>query len=197
MKEEKIEETIENPTEEETVDEEETSTEDQETSKEPEASEEKPEELKAQRDRLYARLKKEEEKRKEVEQKLSEAIKKKSSAGEVDLDDLADKLSALQGLDSSERARLLRERNIQGASLEEARKSEDYKLWRSAYRAKIEKEKTAKPSTRQSITITEKPWEQMSSDEKVDWIKGIKIMNPKTGKYEPAQLLPRPYYRKK
>jgi hypothetical protein len=159
--EEKIETTIENPVEEETtvteeapIEEstEETSSEDQETSNNPEAPE--IDDMKAQRDRLYARLKKEEEKRKDLEKKFNEVMKEKKTEGTsgVDLEDLAERLSALQGLDSAERARLLKEADIQGSSLGEARKSEDFKFWRSSYRAKVKKGKTLEPSTKQSIT---------------------------------------------
>jgi len=194
MEEFKEETTSEKPEETETS-EEKTVIEGQETSeRKPETSEEMI--PRSQVDRLYKRMKDAEERTKVTEEKLQEALQKKSG-GEVDLDELADRLSALQGLDSIERARLLRESKLQGTPLEEARKSEDFKLWRSAYRAKIEQEKTAKPSTRQSITTAEKPWDEMSSEEQIEWIKGIKILNPKTGKYEPAQLLPRAYYRPK
>lgn len=186
MEEEKIEETIENPVEGETT-ETETPIEGQETPEKPEPSNE---EIVAQRDKLYARLKKEEGKRKELEAKL----KKSSDVPTEDLAGLAGKMRALSGLDAIESERVIRESKMQETSLGEARKSEDFRLWRSAYRAKIEKEKMAKPSTKQPIKTVEKNWEQMNSEEQVEWIKGIKVLNPKTGKYEPTKLLPREFY---
>jgi hypothetical protein len=95
------------------------------------------------------------EKAKSLEEKLNKIVSTSDSgtsppASEVDIADLADKLSAVQGLDAAERGRLIKEAKMQGTSLEEARKSDDFKFWRSAYRAKVEKDKAPKPSTKQS-----------------------------------------------
>ena len=104
-------------------------------------------------------------------------------------------MSALSGLNAAERQRVLQESKLQDVSLGEARKSKDFKLWRSAYRAELEKNKTPEPSTKQSITQAEKPYEAMTDKEKEEWIKDIKILDKKTGKYIPSKLLPRAFYR--
>jgi len=132
--------------EEKTEDSENTSEEEEQTSEKSE--EENTPDWKAKSDAMYAKFKEEQEARKKLEEKLNKLSKKPE--GEVDIEAIASQLSAVQGLDATERGRLIKEAKIQGISLEEARKSEDFKFWRSAYRAKIEKNKAPKPSTKQS-----------------------------------------------
>ncbi len=106
-------------------------------------------------------------------------------------------MATLSGLNSDERQRLIKESAIQETSLGEARKSKDFKLWRSSYRAELEKEKSPTPSTKQSISEAEKPWDTKTEKEKVEWIRGIRILNKKTGKYEQTKFLPRVFYQPK
>ena len=178
------EETIENPEEVETS-ETETTDEVQETSENPESSKE---EVEAQRDRLYARLKKEEERRKELEVKLS----KSKNAPTEDLAELAGKMRALSGLDAAESERVIKESKVQGSSLGDARKSQDFKFWRSSYRAELEKSKSPEPSTRQNISEAEKPYSQMTPAEfEKAAVEGLNIIDAKTGKVNKVSLLDR------
>jgi len=173
-----------NPEEEETS-EEETSSEEQETSEEPVSTKE---EVVAQRDRVYARLKKEEKKNKELEAKLKKSST--SSAPTEDLTELAGKMRALSGLDALESERVIRESKLQGASLSEARKSQDFKFWRSSYRAKLEKDKSPKPSTKQTIGEIKKTYEQMTPAEfEKAAVEGLNIIDTTTGKIRKVNLL--------
>ena len=155
MEEEKIEETVENPGEEETS-EETTSDEGQETSTKPEPSSEKKdgdvskEDAIRQRDAAWARYKKEQSKTAELQEKLKNAAP--SNLGDNEIEKIVQITSSLAGLDATERARVMKEAKVSELSLEEARKSDDFKLWRSAYRAEKEKNKSPEPSTKQSET---------------------------------------------
>ena len=174
-----------------TTEEEETSETEEETSVEEQETLETsdvPEEDK-QTDQLYARLKKAEAKAKELEKKLKETPAGKS---EVDVAELAEKMAALSGLDSTERQRILREAQLQDIPLGEARKSKDFKFWRSAYRADLEANKSPKPSTRQEVSTAEKPYDQLTSEEfeKVA-VEGLNIIDTKTGQINKVNLLDR------
>jgi len=189
MIEEKIEETIETKVEEVTTETpigEETSEETQD-SKEPV---ETVEDVKAQRDKLYKRLKDQERDNKELKEQKSTIV-----PGEVDVVALSEKMAALSGLSADERNRLIREAKVQGTSLSDARKSQDFKFWRSAYRDELKKNKSPEPSTKQSLTSAEKPWDEKSENEKIEWAKNIKILDPKTGELKPARILPREFYK--
>jgi len=151
MIEKNTEDTIVNPEEEETSD---IETSDQE--QEPLNPEDR--EVVAQRDKLYARLKKEEErrraeeaKRRELELQIGEMQVREP--GNLDAAGISAVMSAFAGLDSRERAKLLQESKLKKTSLIEARKDEDFKLWRSAYRAKKEIEKAPEPSTKQDLDV--------------------------------------------
>lgn len=158
MEEEKTEETIENPEESETP-EEKTEVENQEISNKPEASED----LEEKNKRLYARLKKEEEKRKEIEAQLEKTIK--STTPEGDVEKIAKTIAVFEGLSPEERTRLIQESKVSGKSLEEARKSQEFKDWQVGYRARKEKEKAPEPSTKQETTKV-KSLRDMTLDEK-------------------------------
>lgn len=69
----------------------------------------------------------------------------------LDVEDYIDISASLEGLDQKEKERLAREHKLTGKTLSEIRKDEDFLLWQSAYRAKVEKEQLAlKPSGTQS-----------------------------------------------
>lgn len=74
----------------------------------------------------------------------------------LDVEDYIDISASLEGLDQKEKEYLAREHKQSGKSLTEIRKDEDFLLWQSAYRQKVEKERlTLKPSSTQSES--EKP----------------------------------------
>jgi len=104
---------------------------------------------------LYRRYKTDMAKKEQKIAELEKEVKKaKERAMTMDPEAIASVVSALAGLDATERDRLIREAKLLNVSLSEARNSEDFKLWRSAYRAKKEKEKVAPPSTKQSIDLS-------------------------------------------
>ena len=177
-----------------TTEEEETSEIEEETSVEEQETLETPDEPEGdkQTDQLYARLKKAEAKSKELEKKLKVA---NAGGSEVDIADLAEKMAALSGLDAVEKQRALQEAKIQDVPLGDARKSRDFKLWRSAYRAELEKAKSPKPSTKQTLSEAEESYGEIGnwSDDKFEKeaVEGLKIFDPKTGKVNKVNLLDR------
>jgi hypothetical protein len=68
----------------------------------------------------------------------------------LDVEDYIDISASLEGLDQKEKEFLAREHKLSGQPLAEIRKNEDFLLWQSAYRQKVEKERlTLKPSSTQ------------------------------------------------
>ena len=88
------------------------------------------------------------------------------------VEDYIDISAALEGLDQREKTYLAREHKLTGMPLDEIRKSEDFSLWQSAYREKVEKERlTLEPSSKQSEadkpkSLTEKLASAISVEEK-------------------------------
>jgi len=73
----------------------------------------------------------------------------------LDVEDYIDISASLEGLDQKEKEKLAREHKLTGKPLSEIRKDEDFLLWQSAYKQKLEKERTLAPSSTQ--TLSEKP----------------------------------------
>lgn len=71
--------------------------------------------------------------------------------GDLAVEDFIDISTALDGLDPREKARLAEEHKLSGKPLKQIRESEDYQLWQSAYRQKMEKENALKPSSTQAV----------------------------------------------
>lgn len=95
------------------------------------------------------RAEKAEAERKALEAELSKASKSKDST--LNVEDYIDISTSLEGLDAREKERLAREHKLTGRSLKEIREDEDFKLWQSAYQAKMEKERLSlKPTGTQS-----------------------------------------------
>jgi hypothetical protein len=90
-----------------------------------------------------------------------EAIQKAKSKS-LDVEDYIDISASLDGLDQREKGYLAEQHKLSGKSLKDIRNSEDFSLWQSAYRTKVEKERlTLSPSSKQSEsdrpkTLTEK-----------------------------------------
>jgi hypothetical protein len=95
-------------------------------------------------EQLYARVKK-------AETKVEEALKTLPKVGQtVNFSEIAQILSAFDGLDAQEKSRLIQEAKLKNVSLEDAKKDEDFVLWQTARRQKVEEEKKAiPPSTKQ------------------------------------------------
>jgi hypothetical protein len=109
---------------------------------------------------LLEQLEKEKEARQQLtaRAKAAEAENKvlKAKVGSVDkaplaVEDYIDISTALDGLDTREKARLAEEHKLSGKPLKNIREGEDYQLWQSAYRAKMEKENALKPSATQQV----------------------------------------------
>ena len=80
--------------------------------------------------------------------KLKEQTKTVSG---LDVSDYIDISASLEGLDQKEKEYLAKQHKLSGDSLKEIRSSEDFSLWQSAYRQKVEKEQLSlKPSGTQS-----------------------------------------------
>ena len=122
--------------------------------------------FKAKADAFYGKLKDSEEKVKELEEKLKAKEEGKTETlGETEK--IAQVITAFSGLDKAEQERLTAEAKMKGISLLEAKKDEDFLLWKKAHNDKVEEEKKElTPSTKQDIVEGEKPLEDMTIDEK-------------------------------
>lgn len=194
-----VEETLENPVEESTVPtEEQHPPEAQETSKKPESSEDGTPGTDDKNKRLYARLKKAEAKIKEFE-----SAEPKEETPQQSVEELADVVSIFNGLDQKERSRLIQEKKMTGKSYEEVLKSDDYSLWQTAYKKKMEKDKALAPSTRQasqplnarefgdkwkSGSLKKEDWAAMSAKERESALVGMGLVKDYR---PPAPLRPR------
>lgn len=84
----------------------------------------------------------------ELDRKAYEAKLNSLNKGEpktLDVVDYIDISASLEGLDQREKEKLAQEHKLTGKSLKELREAEDFKLWQSAYREKVEKEKQVIP----------------------------------------------------
>lgn len=122
----------------------------EQTSKKSEAKDNKPD-MKAKADAMYAKYKAEKKEREKLEKKLNKRVKSSKNLPEgMTIETIVEVSSAIKDLDPKEQSRLLAEANQKGIPLSEARKDEDFLLWRKAHREKVEKEnKELKPSTKQ------------------------------------------------
>lgn len=102
-------------------------------------------------DNYKIRAEKAESDRKTLEAKLS----KLSETGEkptLDVEDYIDISASLEGLDQREKEYLSQQHKQTGKPLKEIRKNEDFVFWQTAYRQKVEKDKTLAPSNSQGET---------------------------------------------
>jgi len=102
------------------------------------------------RRQLTARAAKAEAERKAALEQLERA-RKEGGTVPLGVDDYINISTALDGLDQREKARLAEEHRNSGKPLKEIRESEDFQLWQSAYRAKVEAENALKPSSTQAV----------------------------------------------
>jgi hypothetical protein len=85
----------------------------------------------------------------------------------LNVEDYIDISASLDGLDQKEKEKLAREHKLTGRPLSELRHDEDFVLWQTGHREKVEKEKALNPSSRQPDVPQEKSWE-----DKIDELKG-------------------------
>lgn len=68
----------------------------------------------------------------------------------LDVEDYIDISASLEGLDQREKEKLAKEHKLTGRPLTEIRKDEDFILWQTAYKTKLEKDNALKPTGTQS-----------------------------------------------
>ena len=148
---------------------------------EEEVAEEKKPDFKAKADAFYGKLKASEEKVKALEEKLKakEEVKADSLG---DIEKIAQVTAALSGLDNVEQERLIAEAKFKGVSLSEAKKDDNFLLWKKAYNQKVEEEKqNLTPSTKQEAIEGEKSLDEMNLDEKEEHFKKLGLIkSPKS-----------------
>jgi len=71
------------------------------------------------------------------------------SAKSLEVEDFIDISASLEGLDQREKSYLAHQHKLTGQPLTEIRNNEDFQLWQSAYRSKVEKENALRPSSTQ------------------------------------------------
>jgi hypothetical protein len=79
---------------------------------------------------------------------LEEQLKRKEAP--LAVEDYIDISTSLDGLDAREKAFLAEQHKQSGKPLSEIRTGEDFQLWQSAYRTKLEKENALKPNATQA-----------------------------------------------
>lgn len=87
----------------------------------------------------------------------------------IDAEEVANLSVVFNGLDTAQRAKLIKEVRSNGLevnskTLEEARRSEDYLLWDSAYQTKVAKEKAPAPTTTQPESEIKRTWKEIVND---------------------------------
>jgi len=102
------------------------------------------------------RAEKAEAERKALEEKLNKLQQSDVKAKGLDIGDYIDISASLEGLDQREKEYLAKEHKLTGKPLSEIRQDEDFKLWQSAYKQKVEKEVRAMAPT-STQTESERP----------------------------------------
>jgi hypothetical protein len=101
----------------------------------------------AQKEHFREKFEAEEKAKKELEAKLNE--QNGNSKPSLDVEDYIDISASLEGLDQREKEKLARDHKLTGKPIKELRNDEDFVLWQTAYKAKLAKELSLKPSTQQ------------------------------------------------
>lgn len=100
----------------------------------------------AQKDHFRTKFEKEEAERVALEKRLNEKPKEKVA---LDVEDYIGISASLEGLDPAEKEKLAREHKLTGQPLSDIRKSEDFLLWQTGHKQKVEKERALTPSGKQ------------------------------------------------
>ena len=182
MEETTIEETKENPVEEETT-EEKPQIEEKETPKE-----ETKDQYTDREKRYYARMKSAEEAATKAKQeaKLAKEEAAKSKMPISDVDAIVEVQTATKDLDTNEIAELKLRATATGKSLSEARKDENYLIWLTGFRERLAKEKQVPPpSSPSGVFVKEEP-EKAIKEGKVAEVVAKKVaeLEAKEGKGE-------------
>lgn len=102
-------------------------------------------ELEARNKQLFERTKKAEAEAKAAKDEL-EKLRKSGVTKPLDVDEIIDINASLEGLDKREQEWLAQQHKLTGQPLSEIRKGEDFLLWQTGYKVKVEKERALKPS---------------------------------------------------
>jgi hypothetical protein len=142
-----------------------------------ETTEKPKEDLSLKNKQLFERLQKEIKKNKDLEERMAKSSAEKTDSPRVDPIEIAELSFAFEGLDSRERERLVKETKAQGLeinskNLSDMRKNEDFAIWQSAYKEKVDKEKAPPPSTKQTGG-SKKKFSELSPEEKTEYLQGL------------------------
>ena len=104
----------------------------------------------AQKEHFRDKLAKAEAERKALEARFNAGVSVDGKAP-LAVEEYIDISTALDGLDQREKAFLAEQHRLSGKPLREIREGEDFQLWNSAYRSKMEKEAALKPNATQAV----------------------------------------------
>ena len=150
-------------------------------------AEEPKQDLESLNKQLYMRAKKAEERAKELEKQVKEPVPLTDS-----VDAILEIQKATRGLDEDEVAFLRLQAKAAGKSLSEARKDDNFNLWKDARREKVEKAKALEPSSRQEAGEPgQKPLQDMTLKEKEEYFTTVVPMLRKHGQPPPPVFTPR------
>lgn len=102
-------------------------------------------ELEAKNKQLYERAKKAEAEAKVARQEIERLKKVSTGSKGLDVSDYIDISSSLEGLTQREKEKLAQEHKLTGKPIKELRNSEDFLLWQSALKQKMEREAASLP----------------------------------------------------
>ena len=108
----------------------------------------------AQKEHFRNKLKEAEEQLKKIQ-----SAPKDASKAALDVEDYIDISTSLSGLDPVEQAYLAKQHKLTGQAMKEIRESEDFQLWNTAYRQKLEKERALAPNATQEDEEAPRPLE--------------------------------------
>lgn len=94
---------------------------------------------------------------KEVNDELATLKKNPPTAStkSLEIDDFINISASLEGMDQREKEYLAEQHKLTGRPLNEIKQDENFQLWQTAYKQKVEKERALKPSSTQ--TVSDKP----------------------------------------
>jgi hypothetical protein len=105
----------------------------------------------AQKEHFREKAERAEAERKAIEERLSQTPTNPEKKVALDVGDYINISASLDGLDPREKAYLAEQHTQTGRPLKDIREGEDFQLWQTAYRAKLEKERALTPNTTQDL----------------------------------------------
>jgi hypothetical protein len=105
----------------------------------------------AQKEHFREKAERAEAERKAIEERLGQTPTNPEKKVALDVGDYINISASLDGLDPREKAYLAEQHTQTGRPLKDIREGEDFQLWQTAYRAKLEKERALTPNTTQDL----------------------------------------------